>query len=589
MKEPAGKRRASFLSRIHLLVPIWCCLALASLLALSSCATTKGVTNDGATAEGSSTAAPEVESSAAVPETAPSSEVPVAQVQADEVALLPPENAAPTTAEGLIPPSADRMPGIQEDPESPFADAALGLVPPSIPSLPLSGLDEPSLTLPASPLAASAPEPVPEPASVAPSTLPTEPPQAQSSTVPSKEKPAVSAAPGKGEKVPSPAKMAPKAPIPVAPEAPSSSVVEKVAAPFPVVPSIPSPSIPTPEEPVIVPSRSVRVMVGQLLEVPFSGNGWIFLGESGGRSGLPYDSRRMDADGLSFVFRAEKVGDFILKFYRQDFIADLIFNDYVAVSVAEGPQDVSVGGFSAYRDRSRVVANPRLPLSGVQSEGTVGGAAGVKGPVDASAAKVGSSASVSTSSSAPTTTGPTDAASPSVASPVDVSPPAAAPSGTASGVAGTSASGSAATPTPSASTPSASTSARPTTVSNSSSSETKTAAFFDATPTPSQATGRQEAAKSPSELITSAWSALSAGSPSLVLQYLDQYRALLPGGSDEAWWLYGQALESPGSRRDVKGAIDWYRRLMREFPQSQRYEEARKRVAYLERYFLNIR
>lgn len=93
----------------------------------------------------------------------------------------------------------------------------------------------------------------------------------------------------------------------------------------------------------------------------------------------------------------------------------------------------------------------------------------------------------------------------------------------------------------------------------------------------------------PEELLAAARSALSAGKPADALAALDRYRALMPAGSDEVWWLYGQVLESPGSTRDVKAALSWYHRLMDEYPQSARYDEARKRTAYLERYYLNIR
>jgi hypothetical protein len=59
-------------------------------------------------------------------------------------------------------------------------------------------------------------------------------------------------------------------------------------------------------------------------------------------------------------------------------------------------------------------------------------------------------------------------------------------------------------------------------------------------------------------------------------------------GSDEAWWLYGQFLEAAGPSRDIRSALDYYRRLVREYPQSPRYNEARRRVAYLERYYFSI-
>jgi hypothetical protein len=36
-------------------------------------------------------------------------------------------------------------------------------------------------------------------------------------------------------------------------------------------------------------------------------------------------------------------------------------------------------------------------------------------------------------------------------------------------------------------------------------------------------------------------------------------------------------------------SLDYYRRLVREYPQSRRYNDASRRIAYLERFYINIR
>jgi outer membrane protein assembly factor BamD (BamD/ComL family) len=73
------------------------------------------------------------------------------------------------------------------------------------------------------------------------------------------------------------------------------------------------------------------------------------------------------------------------------------------------------------------------------------------------------------------------------------------------------------------------------------------------------------------------------------LEALDRFRERFPAGSDEAWWLYGRMLEMNGPTKDVKAALGFYKRLVAEYPQSSRYDEARKRIAYLERYYFEIR
>jgi hypothetical protein len=69
---------------------------------------------------------------------------------------------------------------------------------------------------------------------------------------------------------------------------------------------------------------------------------------------------------------------------------------------------------------------------------------------------------------------------------------------------------------------------------------------------------------------------------------LDQFRNRFPLGSDEAWWLYGQYYEAAGSARNIRSSLEYYRRLVNEYPQSPRYTDAKRRIAYLERYYINI-
>jgi tetratricopeptide (TPR) repeat protein len=92
----------------------------------------------------------------------------------------------------------------------------------------------------------------------------------------------------------------------------------------------------------------------------------------------------------------------------------------------------------------------------------------------------------------------------------------------------------------------------------------------------------------PAEYLRRAREEFDAGRVSAAIGVLDQFRDRFPAGSDEAWWLYGQLHEAAGPRRDIRTALDYYRRLMREYPQSGLYNDARRRVAWLERYYINI-
>ena len=94
---------------------------------------------------------------------------------------------------------------------------------------------------------------------------------------------------------------------------------------------------------------------------------------------------------------------------------------------------------------------------------------------------------------------------------------------------------------------------------------------------------------SPLEYVRRARQEFDAGRVEPALAILDAMRQRFPLGTDEAWWLYGQLLEANSPSRDIRLALEFYRRLVREYPQSNRVFEAQRRIAYLERFFFNIR
>jgi tetratricopeptide (TPR) repeat protein len=93
---------------------------------------------------------------------------------------------------------------------------------------------------------------------------------------------------------------------------------------------------------------------------------------------------------------------------------------------------------------------------------------------------------------------------------------------------------------------------------------------------------------SPQEYLRRAREEREAGHIPQALAVLDQFMAQFPRLNDEALWLYAQLYEAPGPSRNIRSALDCYRRLINEYPQSTRYADARRRIAYLERYYINI-
>jgi hypothetical protein len=336
--------------------------------------------------------------------------------------------------------------------------------------------------------------------------------------------------------------------------------------PLPDVPALPPPAA---EE--IVYSRIVRATVGQLVEIPFRGTGWVYLGELGSRRGIAYHSRRLDPEGQSFVFRAEAAGTYALKFYKQDFIRDYVLNDYVQAIIGDPPETAGTGWFNPPVDRGRVVAEPRWPDAGEEAEARHRqNAASAARQERAAVPSTGQAAAGSPSAAGQGETGgpaaeqevPPSSGQPAAAP--QISPPAGPP------------------PLPPAVTDEGVVPAAP------------PAAVGPRNGTDPAVAGIPETAPAlppdslPSEYLRRAREEFDAGRAAAAIGVLDQFRDRFPAGSDEAWWLYGQFYEANSPRRDIRTALDYYRRLMREYPQSGRYNDARRRVAWLERYYINI-
>jgi hypothetical protein len=311
------------------------------------------------------------------------------------------------------------------------------------------------------------------------------------------------------EKAPEKKPEPPSPPAFIRPPEPPSSQPQREIAPAPEAPVSPAENPPEPGDNGIAFSRTVRATVGQLVEVPFRGTGWVYLGETGARRGLAYDSRRLDPEGQSFIFRAEAAGTYFLKFYKQDFINDYIINDYVQVIVGEAPETSALGWFNPPIDRGRVIAEPRWPEVDV----------------------------------------------PEAALPQKENPPAAQASEP---------------PAVPSQSPPAQASEPPAVSAKTSAAELSADA-------------------GPDEYVKQAKAEQDAGRTAQALSILDGMKAKFPALSDEALWLYGQLYEANSPNRDIRQALECYRKLIREYPQSGRVPDAQKRIAYLERYYFNIK
>jgi hypothetical protein len=340
---------------------------------------------------------------------------------------------------------------------------------------------------------------------------------------------------------------------------------------------------PVPNKQVLIPpkeenvfSRIVRATVGQLVEIPFRGNNWSYLEDMVSRRGIAYMSRRVDSEGMTFTFRAEETGIFALRFYRRDYIRDYIVYDYVQVIVEEQPNKGSAGAVNSSIDRGKVTAEPRWPSALEEAEMQRGGARTSSGNNDGSSASsnVSSANKDSTAAVAQRTT-------PQVSSANRDSAPAqgtTAPPQTASSNRETQTQGTGAAPQ----------TAAPQVVAPSATPSVTPMVTPPMTPEDTAPSVEKKEKLPPEEIIKKAQDAFNGGNAAEAIALLDQYTEFYPGGNDELYWLYGQFYEANTPSRNILLSLDYYRRLVNEYPQSRHYSDARRRISYLERFYINI-
>jgi len=76
---------------------------------------------------------------------------------------------------------------------------------------------------------------------------------------------------------------------------------------------------------------------GERFELRFPGSGWIYLGDELGREGLRYETRRFEDNAAIFAMNPEQVGEYLLRFQRQNPVDRSTEVSLVRVTVADKP------------------------------------------------------------------------------------------------------------------------------------------------------------------------------------------------------------------------------------------------------------
>ena len=88
-------------------------------------------------------------------------------------------------------------------------------------------------------------------------------------------------------------------------------------------------------EPEIAPSRSVTLKINQYLDVTYPGKGWTYIGETEKDGLLNYFGRKLGSNNTTFSLRAKKAGKTNIHFYKNDALTGEYIDDYLSVTVED--------------------------------------------------------------------------------------------------------------------------------------------------------------------------------------------------------------------------------------------------------------
>ena len=83
------------------------------------------------------------------------------------------------------------------------------------------------------------------------------------------------------------------------------------------------------------PSRSVTVKKNQYLDITYPGTGWVYIGETQKDALFNYFGRKLGTGNTTFSLRAKNAGETMLHFYKNDALTGEYIDDYLSVKVED--------------------------------------------------------------------------------------------------------------------------------------------------------------------------------------------------------------------------------------------------------------
>lgn len=325
-------------------------------------------------------------------------------------------------------------------------------------------------------------------------------------------------------------------------------------------------SLPEKELEPPVPSRSMTIKRNQLIDVVYPGKGWIYqenIDEEGNsdvrNKNFIFGGRKLGGENQSFTLRSRVPGKFLLHFYKNDTLTGNYIDDYLEVIVTDEAADSSSGHITAPSYAEVVPPKAKITAETVKAEKRAEQQKSEKAEEEAKKALAASPSekaperSVSSEKGVSAVSVPEEFGVKTVVQTSDSKPDEHSPSVNVPGVC------------------------------TDSSSAKKTPEKNGAPEL------KNTSSLSADDLLKTARSLYDEKQYAQAFDTIKLFFDKAVEKMDEGLYLQGQILEAKSEVQNIKGAVDSYDLLVKNYPASRLWDAAKKRSIYLKRFYINIR
>ena len=325
-------------------------------------------------------------------------------------------------------------------------------------------------------------------------------------------------------------------------------------------------SLPEKEVEPPVPSRSMTVKRNQLIDVVYPGKGWIYqenIDEEGNsdvrNKNFIFGGRKLGGENQSFTLRSRVPGKFLLHFYKNDTLTGNYIDDYLEVIVTDEAADSSSGHITAPSYAEVVPPKAKITAETVKAEKRAEQQKSEKAEEEAKKAPAASPSekaperSVSSEKGVAAVSVPEESGVKTVVQTSDSKPDEHSPSVNVPGV-------------------------------RTDSSSAKKTPEKNGAPEL-----KNTSSLSADDLLKTARSLYDEKQYAQAFDAIKLFFDKAVEKMDEGLYLQGQILEAKSEVQNIKGAVDSYDLLVKNYPASRLWDAAKKRSIYLKRFYINIR